>query len=78
MLPLRDARCSGIVDTTGDAGHHTDPETVESEWNAELEWQFAECAHCRQRIARFRRLAGGTWFDRWGALYASDDLLDSL
>lgn len=39
--------------------------SVESERNADMEYQFSECLHCGELIARFRFLVGGTWYDHW-------------
>jgi hypothetical protein len=77
MIPPRDVVCRPRVVRAGYPDHHQpDPPTVESESSVELEWQFADCRHCGQSIARFRRLNGGRWFDRWGALSDFADLID--
>jgi hypothetical protein len=67
MIPQRTQVCDVRAIASGlPAQHEPGRNTVESEESATLEWQFGTCMHCAQRISRFRRLSGGTWFDRWG------------
>jgi hypothetical protein len=69
LIPRRNPACfarSIRLDET--ECHEPRVGTVESEYNAEMEWQFATCRHCDQSISRFRMLVGGLWFDRWGDL----------
>ena len=53
----------------GNRDHHEPARyTVESESGVGVEWQVGTCAHCAERIFRFRMLSTGQWFDQWGSV----------
>jgi hypothetical protein len=74
-LPRRDVFCGPAVDADT-RPHQPEPGTVDSGFNTEIEWQFAQCASCGGSISRFRPLVGGFWFDRWGTIHESEFLVD--
>lgn len=69
MIPQREPACRSFAgQPAGSDRHVPDRRTVEGESNIDMEWQFATCMHCAERISRFRILFGGRWFDQWGAV----------
>ncbi len=78
MLPLRDTACPSSAETAAETTrqHRPGPDTVESGYNSELEWQFGTCGRCDQPISRFRSLLGGLWFDGWGSIHESEFVFD--
>jgi hypothetical protein len=69
LIPERVHYCPARVTRKGHGNSHEPGQnTVESDQGVIVESQFGTCMHCAQRIARFRPLGTGRWFDAWGNL----------
>jgi hypothetical protein len=77
MLPLRELHCPEPAPAAERTRRHRpDPATVDSGYNAELEWQFGTCWRCDQLISRFRSRFDGLWFDGWGSIPDTEFVFD--